>query len=153
MDGPTPCTARVNYKLRYICIYRIHSFLPSYIHVYIPFIHPLSYQGSSACWAQISHLIVHLMNMYFIPTVCFSEGRSCALYWSCLWVSSASIRSTGGFSTLPLSTCEISCFFWGGAEKKILQNMLGAISIYIVLNFWRSIFSYFSNHWCYIYLR
>ena len=27
---------------------------------------PLSYQGSSAGWAQISHLIVHLMNMYGI---------------------------------------------------------------------------------------
>ena len=25
---------------------------------------PLSYQGSSAGWAQISHLIVHLMNIY-----------------------------------------------------------------------------------------
>ena len=29
---------------------------------------PLSYQGSSAGWAQISHLIVHLMNRLTINT-------------------------------------------------------------------------------------
>ena len=34
-------------------------------------LYQLSYRGSSAGWAQISHLIVHLMNMLTINSVCY----------------------------------------------------------------------------------
>ena len=38
-------------------------------------LYQLSYRGSSAGWAQISHLIVHLMNRLTINSVYEGEGR------------------------------------------------------------------------------
>ena len=50
-------------------------------------LYQLSYRGSSAGWAQISHLIVHLMNMY-IMHVCLNHNhvQQNYIHHACIYV-------------------------------------------------------------------
>ena len=60
----------------YVC--RVHACACMYVHVCMVhactcmhvLMYQLSYQGSTAGWAQISHLIVHLMNRLTINSAC-----------------------------------------------------------------------------------